>query len=146
MQDRSSWANWARNQECAPHSIRRPTTEDELVRLVVDAGNAGQRVKCAGAGPSFTPIACTDGGMFDPSGYDRVPAHDPATTRVTVQAGIPLRKLCEVLDRRGRAIENMGDIAYQSIAGATSTATHGTGWEFGNLSTRIVGMRIVAAD
>src|SRR3546814_18702774 len=44
------------------------------------------------------------------------------------------------------ALENMGDIAYQSIAGAIATATHGTGWHFGNISSRIVGVRLIAGD
>ena len=73
-----------------------------------------------------------------------------ATTRgartVTVQAGITLSALCDELDQRGLAIENMGDIAYQSIAGATATATHGTGWHFGNISSRILGMRLIVGD
>ena len=146
MKDRASWSNWAGNQQCAPASIRRPTSEQELVRIVTDAARTGQRVKCVGAGHSFTPIACTDGVMLDLSGYGRVLAHDPETRRVTVEAGITLHKLCEELDLRGLALENMGDIAYQSIAGATSTATHGTGWHFGNLSSRIVGMRLIAGD
>ena len=63
-----------------------------------------------------------------------------------MQAGISLADLCEELDQRGLALENMGDIAYQSIAGATATATHGTGWHFGNISSRIVGMRLIAGD
>lgn len=146
MKDRTSWSNWAGNQACAPTAICRPTSEAELVRLVVDAANAGQRVKCVGAGHSFTPIACTDGVMVDLRGYGRVVGHDPAARTITVQAGITLAALCEELDQRGLALENMGDIAYQSIAGATATATHGTGWHFGNISSRIVGMRIIAGD
>ena len=51
-----------------------------------------------------------------------------------------------MLADNGLALENLGDIAYQSIAGATSTATHGTGLRFGNLSSRIVGMRLIAGD
>jgi L-gulonolactone oxidase len=146
MKDRASWSNWAGNQTCAPTSIRRPTTESELVRIVVDAANAGQRVKCIGAGHSFTPIACTDGVMVDLSRYDRVLGHDAERRTVTVQAGISLTTLCDELDQRGLAMENMGDIAYQSIAGAIATATHGTGWHFGNISSRIVGMRLIAGD
>lgn len=146
MKDRTSWSNWAGNQVCAPASIRHPTSEAELIRIVVDAANAGQRVKCVGAGHSFTPIACTDGVMVDLSGYGRVLGHDAETRTVTVQAGITLTRLCDELDQRGLALENMGDIAYQSIAGATATATHGTGWHFGNLSSRIVGMRLIAGD
>lgn len=146
MKGRRSWSNWAGNQVCAPASVRRPTTEDELVAIVQESAQAGQRVKCVGAGHSFTPIACTDGVLVDLSGYRRVLGHDPETRRVTVEAGIPLHVLCDELDARGLALENMGDIAQQSIAGATATATHGTGWHFGNLSSRIVGMRIIAGD
>jgi L-gulonolactone oxidase len=146
MKGRLAWTNWAGNQSCAPLSIRRPTSEDELVALVKDAAAEGVRVKCVGAGHSFTPIACTDGILVDLSGYDRVLGHDPEARTITVQAGISLSRLCEELDLRGLALENMGDIAYQSIAGATSTATHGTGWHFGNLSSRIVGLRLIAGD
>ncbi len=146
MKDRTSWTNWAGNQSCAPTAIRRPTSEDELVAIVKEAAAAGTRVKCVGAGHSFTPIACTDGVLVDLSGYQRVLGHDPEARTVTAQAGITLSRLCDELDLRGLALENMGDIAYQSIAGATATATHGTGWHFGNISSRIVGLRLIASD
>jgi FAD-linked oxidoreductase len=84
--------------------------------------------------------------MVDLRRYGRVLSHDPERRTVTVEAGITLAALCEELDRRGLALENMGDIAYQSIAGATATATHGTGWHFGNISSRIVGLRLIAGD
>jgi L-gulono-1,4-lactone dehydrogenase len=146
LKHRASWRNWAGNQVCAPAEIRQPTSEDELVAIVLEAADRGQAVKVVGAGHSFTPIACTDGVMVDLSGYRRVLDHDPLAGTVTVEAGIPLGALCDELDARGLALENMGDIAYQSIAGATSTATHGTGWRFGNLATGIVGMRLVTGD
>jgi len=140
------WSNWAGNQQCAPSSWERPTTEDEVVAVVKRAAAEGHRVKVVGAGHSFTGIACTDGALVDLSGYGRVLSADTATGRVTVQAGIPLHRLCDELDRRGLAMENMGDIAYQSISGATSTATHGTGAAFGGLATRIVGLRLITGD
>ena len=141
-----SWHNWAGNQGCTPAAVEHPSTEDELVRIVKQAAAAGRTVKVVGAGHSFTGIACTDGHLVDLSGYGRVLSHDAAAGTVTVQAGITLARLCDELDRLGLALENMGDIAYQSIAGATSTATHGTGTNFGNLSSRIAGLRIVTAD
>jgi FAD-linked oxidoreductase len=146
MKGRTSWSNWAGNQTCAPVEVRQPTHEAELVGIVEEAAARGQRVKCIGAGHSFTPIACTDGVMVDLRRYGRVLSHDPERRTVTVEAGITLAALCEELDRRGLALENMGDIAYQSIAGATATATHGTGWHFGNISSRIVGLRLIAGD
>ncbi len=146
LKDRVAWKNWAGNQVCAPVSIRQPSSEHELVGIVKEAASAGPRVKVVGAGHSFTAIACTDGILIDLAHYGRVLAHDADAGTVTVEAGITLHRLCDELDRRGLALENMGDIAYQSIAGATSTATHGTGLRFGNISSRIVGMRLIAGD
>ncbi|HEY8526327.1 MAG TPA: D-arabinono-1,4-lactone oxidase [Acidimicrobiales bacterium] len=146
LSDRASWTNWGRNQSCAPARIARPRSEDELVALVKDAAARDQRVKAVGAGHSFTSIACTDGVLVDLADYGRVLDHDAATGRVTVEAGIPLHRLCDELDARGLALENMGDIDRQSIAGATQTATHGTGLRFRNLSAHVVGMRLVTAD
>ena len=143
---RQRWSNWGRNQSCAPAASVRPTSEDELVGIVKDASARDQRVKVVGAGHSFTSIACTDGVMVDLSGYGRVLAHDEARGTVTVEAGIPLHRLSDELDARGLALQNMGDIDRQTIAGATQTATHGTGLRFGNLSSQIVGLRLVAAD
>ena len=146
LAERASWTNWGRNQTCAPARIARPSSEDELVALVKDAADKEQRVKAVGAGHSFTAIVCTDGVLVDLSGYGRVLDHDTATGRVTVEAGIPLHRLSDELDARGLALENMGDIDQQSVSGATQTATHGTGLRFGNLSSQVVGMRLVTAD
>jgi L-gulonolactone oxidase len=140
------WSNWAGNQQCAPAAWERPDSEADLARVVKEAASEGRTVKAVGAGHSFTAAACTDGHLVDLSNLDKVLAWDRETDQVTVQAGISLSRLCEELDARGLALENMGDIAYQSIAGATATATHGTGTRFGNLSSRIVGMRLVTGD
>ena len=140
------WTNWAGNQTCAPVVQARPSIEAEIEDLVKDAAADGRRVKVVGAGHSFTGIACTDGTLVDLRDYGRVLGHDATNHTITVEAGITLSKLCDELDARGLALENMGDIAYQSIAGATSTATHGTGTRFGNLSSRIVGLRLVTGD
>ncbi len=140
------WRNWARNQSCAPASVSRPRTEAELVAVVERAVEAGRRVKVVGAGHSFTPLVCTDGDLVDLADYGEVLDVDPVAQTATVQAGIPLSRMSDALAHHGLAFENLGDIAYQSIAGATSTATHGTGLRFGNLSSRIVGLRIVTGD
>ncbi len=114
--------------------------------MVERAAEAGRTVRAVGAGHSFTPVVCTDGDLVDLSDYDRVLSVDPEARTVTVQAGIRLTALNRFLASQGLAMENLGDIAYQSIAGATSTATHGTGLRFANLSSRIVGMRLITGD
>ncbi len=102
-----------------------------------------RRVKVAGAGHSFTDIACTDGVMIDLSAMNRVLAVDGDLA--SVQGGITIRELGPALAAHGLALENQGDVDPQTIAGAISTATHGTGGRFGNLSSRVVGVRLVTA-
>ena len=105
--------------------------------------SGARRVKVAGSGHSFTDIACTDGVMLDLSRLDRVLAVDGELA--TVQAGITIHKLGPALAEHGLALENQGDVDPQTITGAISTATHGTGGGFGNLSSRVVGVRLVTA-
>jgi L-gulono-1,4-lactone dehydrogenase len=133
------WRNWAGDQRCAPERIVRPRSEAELAQIVAGA----RQVKVAGAGHSFNDIACTEGVMVDLSGLDRVLAVEGEA--VTVEAGITIRELGPALARHGLALENQGDVDPQTIAGAISTATHGTGGRFGNISSRVAGVRMATA-
>jgi FAD-linked oxidoreductase len=132
-----TWTNWARQQRCAPERIETPRSEDELVRAITSA----RTVKVAGSGHSFTDIACTDGVMVDMTAMRRVLSVDG--NEVTVEAGITLHDLGEELRSRGLAMENQGDVDPQTLAGAISTATHGTGSRFGNLPSQVVGVRLI---
>ncbi|WP_328612079.1 D-arabinono-1,4-lactone oxidase [Amycolatopsis sp. NBC_00345] len=114
--------------------------------MVTDAAARGLKVRAAGSGHSFTDAVCTDGVLVDTSGLRRVLAADPGSGLVTVEAGIKLHELGKHLARLGLALENQGDIDAQALAGALATATHGTGARFGNLSSRVAGMRVVTAS
>jgi L-gulono-1,4-lactone dehydrogenase len=133
------WRNWTGDQRCVPERVERPGDEAELARVVAGA----RRVKVAGAAHSFSDIACTDGVMVDLSRLDRVLGVEGDL--VTVQGGITIRALAPGLARRGLALENQGDVDRQTIAGAISTATHGTGGRFRNISSQVVGVRVVTA-
>ncbi|MEX0799796.1 MAG: D-arabinono-1,4-lactone oxidase [Dehalococcoidia bacterium] len=141
-----TWRNWARNQQCEPAAVHRPETEEQLAAIVRRAAAEGQRVKVVGAGHSFTGIALTDGRLVKPDNYGAILGADVGRGLVTVQAGIQLARLNRELEDMGLAMENLGDIAYQSIAGAISTATHGTGARYGGLATQVAGLRIIAGD
>jgi FAD-linked oxidoreductase len=73
-------------------------------------------------------------------------AVDEASGRVTLAAGTRLRQLPALLAPYGLALENMGDIDRQSIAGATSTGTHGTGGAFRGLAAQLVGLTLVTGE
>jgi L-gulono-1,4-lactone dehydrogenase len=138
-----TWTNWGGNVTARPHRLVRPKQEAELVELVRTAAATGSRVKAIGAGHSFTAIAKADDVLVDLRSYQRVLRVDSATNQVTVQAGIALSQLNAELDRVGLAMANMGDIAYQSIAGAISTGTHGTGRGIAGIGPQVVGLRII---
>jgi L-gulonolactone oxidase len=111
----------------------------------VRAGERDLEVRVAGAGHSFTPAVLTDGLLISLERMDRVLDVDKSGL-VRVEAGITLHALNEVLDRQGRALENLGDIDVQSVAGATATGTHGTGTRLRNLSAGIHSIELTLAD
>jgi L-gulonolactone oxidase len=144
--DRPVWSNWAGNQRCAPETIAHPAGTDELAATVKEAAAAGRPVKVVGSGHSFTDAACTSGTLVQLDRHQRLLAVDREAARVTVQAGMTLADLNRTLAVHGLALPNLGDIEYQTVSGALSTGTHGTGAELGCLATAIVGMDVVIAD
>ena len=142
----TTWRNWGRTQSCVPLSIASPASEDEICSIVRAASGAGEKVKAIGSGHSFTDIACTGGRMVQMGRYNRILDVDSKTGLVTVESGISIAALAEELSRHGLALENQGDIAYQSISGAISTATHGTGAKIRNISSQVRALTLVLAD
>jgi L-gulono-1,4-lactone dehydrogenase len=140
------WRNWAGDQRCLPVRIEEPGGRGDLVEMVKRASDSGMTVRAVGMGHSFTDVACTGGVMLDLSRLNRVLDVDQEGGLIKVEAGIGLRTLNDTLWGYGRALENLGDIDKQTVAGAVSTATHGTGSRFRNLSSLIAGMELVLPD
>jgi L-gulonolactone oxidase len=102
-------------------------------------------LKVAGSGHSCGPIAAADDGT-DLILLDRLGRLLSFTDdEVTVEAGMPLHRLNDLLARRGRALVNMGSIAEQTAAGAISTGTHGTGLSVAALDQQVTGLRLLDA-
>ena len=142
----ASWSNWAGNQSGSPQAVETPRDVEEVSLLVKRAATNGQRVKPVGSGHSFTATALTDGIALRLDHISGLREVDRASRRVTVRAGTPLHELNRLLAANGLAMANLGDIDRQTIAGATSTATHGTGERLGGLATQIVGLELVVGD
>src|SRR6188472_305525 len=136
------WRNWTGDQRCTPAVIEEPRTLEELRRAVTRAGERGLAVHAAGSGHSFSSAALTDGAMIGIEALDRVLEADRDSGLVKVEAGIHLSDLSVVLWELGLAMENLGDIDRQTLAGAISTATHGTGSEFRNLSAQVEALEL----
>jgi L-gulono-1,4-lactone dehydrogenase len=140
------WANWAGDQSCRPARIVRPADRDELAEAIAAATAAGQKVRVAGSGHSFTEAALTDGTMVRVEGLSGVIDADPGSGLVKVGGGTVLAELNDELASLGLAMENLGDIDRQTIAGAISTGTHGTGAKLRNISAQVEGLELVLAD
>lgn len=138
-----TWENWSGSVRARPRSVHYPETEAEL-RTVVERADGTLRV--AGAGHSFPPVAKSDETFVSLERYTGLVDVDREARRVTVRAGTPLSALTDALAEHGLMLENMGDIDDQSVAGALSTGTHGTGTDFGVMSTQAAGLRLVTAD
>jgi FAD-linked oxidoreductase len=140
------WRNWGRSEKIRPARVERPRDAEAVQRAVVAAAERGLHVKPVGAGHSFSGIAVAPGVQLDLYQLSGVISVDEASRRVTLGAGTNLYRLPELLAPYGLALENMGDIDRQTIAGATSTGTHGTGGRFGGLATQVVGVTLVTGD
>jgi L-gulono-1,4-lactone dehydrogenase len=137
-----TWVNWSRTQRCVPAAIVHPGSRAELA----DAVRAAQRVRVAGAGHSFTEAVLTDGTLLSLERMNRVLDADRASGLVRVEAGITLHRLSRELLLRGLALENLGDIEAQSLAGAIATGTHGTGARLPCLSAQVEAVELVLGD
>jgi L-gulonolactone oxidase len=103
-------------------------------------------VRVAGAGHSFTALVPTTGTLISLERMNKIFDVDRTSGLVRVQAGITLRQLNAELDRHGLALENLGDIDVQSLAGAMATGTHGTGRLLRNLSSTVRSVELMLAD
>jgi len=140
------WSNWTGDQECRPAQIVRPRDRDELAAAIAAGAGAGRTVSVAGSGHSFTETALTDGVSIDVAALSGTINADPASGLVKVGGGTVLADLNEELERLGLAMENLGDIDRQTIAGAISTGTHGTGARLRNISAQVEAVELVTAD
>lgn len=141
--DSPFWQNWNRNLACRPARILRPESVDDVVGMVREARHAGRVLRPLGSGYSYTPLVETGHDMVSldlMAGVERV---DLAAGTAVVKGGTPLYRMIAELAIHGAAIEGPGDIDRQTIAGAISTGTHGTGITLGSLSSQVVAVTLV---
>jgi FAD-linked oxidoreductase len=135
--------NWSGNQRWQPNTVFYPDSEAGIQSIIQRAAAEKRKVRMMGSGHSFTPLSNTDDFLISLDKYQGLVHVNKEEQQVTVKAGTKLHYLNKLLFKEGLALENMGDINVQSIAGATATGTHGTGTAFGNMSTQVVGLRFV---
>jgi FAD-linked oxidoreductase len=135
------WINWGGNQQATAVDVLTPGSVDEVAAQVKEASGTGRRVKAVGSGHSFTGIAvATDQRMLLHRLNGLISIDGPL---VTVQAGMPLTTLNALLAEHGLAMPNLGDIDTQTVAGAISTGTHGTGGNHSTIASCVEAVKLV---
>lgn len=141
----NEWSNWSGRQRSTPALVLAPASEAELVAAVTRAGELSVPLRAVGASHSHSRVAATDGVLVTLDDWTGVIDVDTDAMTATLRSGSRIFELGEPLHAAGVALRNQGDIDRQSIAGATSTGTHGTGPTLQNLSSSVVGARLVTA-
>lgn len=134
------WHNWTGDERCAPRHRERPSAIDD-VRRAVDG--ATPPVRAVGSGHAFSDIACTPGTMISLERMDGLLDVDRPGARVRVQAGMTLHQLTGHLRRHDLALDLLGDIDRQTVAGAIATGTHGTGHAVPALAAAVEELELV---
>ena len=132
--------NWAENIVFEPKSIKYPKSEEEIISIVKE----GKKIRVVGTAHSWTPLISTDETLISLDEYQGVTA--VSGDIATVRAGTKLKRLGEELFKHNLAQPNMGDIDVQSIAGAASTGTHGTGITLQSISNQVVELTLITAQ
>ena len=137
------WQNWGRNQSFTVAQIATPASEAEVIATVQRAVAAGETVRAAGSGHSFTPIVETKDVLLDLSHFSGVVSADADTRRAIILAGTKMADVGAPLWEAGLALANQGDTDIQTMSGAIATGTKGSGLAFGNMSSMLRSVRIV---
>ncbi|MFT4289453.1 D-arabinono-1,4-lactone oxidase [Nocardioides sp.] len=140
------WHNWSGLESATPRRVLTPGSAEEIAAVVAQAAGAGGRVKMVGTGHSFTGIAAPVDVMLSPAGMTGILSVDREAMTVTAYAGTQLKALNAGLEVLGLSLHNMGDIAEQTLAGAVSTGTHGTGGRVAGLAAQLAGLTLVTGD
>lgn len=139
----TSWTNWAGNITSTPAYSVEPRSEDEVVEAVRFAIAQNLPVRVVGTGHSWTGLGATDGVQINVSKLSGLRVVDRERRRVAVAAGTSIFDACEALWEEGFSLKNQGDIDVQTIAGAASTGTHGSGITLANIASSIKRIRLV---
>ena len=137
------WRNWSGLAKSNPTHVWAPRDAEDVVNAVIAARTDGVTVKMVGTGHSFTAIAQPEDAMLVPFSLSGITSIDHEQMTVTALAGTPLHVLNHELERQGLSLHNMGDIAEQTLAGAVSTGTHGTGGVASGLAAQLAGFELV---
>ena len=142
-----SYSNWAGNVNFTSASQESPSSVEEVQSIVRRAARDGKRCRVAGSRHSFNRVADVgEGGVWLSLRRMRSLLSVDMVGRAVVQGGATYGEICPLLHARGWALHNMASLPHVTIAGAVSTATHGSGRGNQNLSSSVIAIELVTAS
>ncbi|MEY4631663.1 MAG: hypothetical protein RIQ81_1783 [Pseudomonadota bacterium] len=136
-------SNWSGNVRFSPESIVMPTNVEEVVEVVKMARKRGTKIRVAGSRHSFSRLIESQEILVDLSLMSGLIGIEPDKKQADFLAGTPIHVATEKLFEQGLGLGNQGDIDRQTLAGAFSTGTHGTGLGFASLAGFVSEMEFV---
>ncbi|EEC00808.1 D-arabinono-1, 4-lactone oxidase, putative, partial [Ixodes scapularis] len=139
-----TFENWSKTFSCKPEYLFAPRSKDELCEVLEFALQRSMKVRVVGAGYSPSDIACTSDVMISMRSMDKVLEVNKEKMTVKAEAGVTLKRLNEVeLAKNGLALSSLGAVSEITLGGAIATGTHGSGLNFGILSTQVLELELV---
>ncbi|MCS7188377.1 MAG: D-arabinono-1,4-lactone oxidase [Bacteroidia bacterium] len=135
--------NWGRTISFEPELYIQPRREEEIIRWILRTVDERKSLRVVGAGHSWTPLIETEGYLLSLANLQGLISITPTHHLATLWAGTPIYRAARRLWKEGFSLSNQGDIDRQTIAGAFSTGTHGTGKDFGILATQVAHYRFI---
>jgi len=141
-----SFTNWARNEQCVAQQFFQPENESDIIQLLKRCNDEVKKLRTYGTGHSWSPVCMSDDYLMNLDRYQQVIHLDREKQQVTIQAGMKLWQLNEYLYKEGFSLKNLGSVSAQSVAGAISTATHGSGIHFQILASQVDSFKLITLN
>jgi FAD/FMN-containing dehydrogenase len=137
------WVNWSGSLRFSPKEFFKPENEDDLREIIHNCYSSGKKIKLAAAGHSSSPLVRTDHCLIHLHHFKRLLRINSEAHTATIQTGMTVHETNHALQKENWALSNTGDVDVQTLAGAISTGTHGTGKKLQNLASMLQGVRMI---
>jgi FAD/FMN-containing dehydrogenase len=137
------WINWSGSLRFTPRAFSQPHNEDDLREVIHNCSLTGKKLKLAAAGHSSSPLVRTDHCLVNLHHFNKLLRINSGEQTATIQAGMTVHEANRTLQKENYALFNTGDVDVQTMTGAISTGTHGTGKKLQNLASILQGVRMI---
>lgn len=153
---RHTWKNSTKRFTAQPQKYFVPTTLSEIQNIVKQATAKKTQVRAVGSGHSFSDVAVGNGYLINlkklnkikslPKNWLQEDKRNQYGNLVYVEAGITIQAFNKKMNKLNLCLENMGAVDEQTLAGAISTGTHGTGIDLPAMSGMVRSIIMVSHE